>query len=282
MQKSSTVAERYLKSKHNNVRKLSNGDFICGNTYYSPRLVRGNTIWLSSRRYKQLLSKNAILLAVIDDKTIVEIPVKEISHDCEYKGVHVKIVEDYVRIRIPRDLKKKLDKISKDPAEAISILLGSYEKVLLTPAVGLTNEALAFRTCLYIAKYRMSDYINLLNKVLSKKEVNLNEFDEKERSIIQKLVASRVLHIDHRLDGDYVKPLCSFKLVEEPDGIRFTMIYFRDFCRLYCYRYDSCELIKKSQSDAFGFTVKFDPKEFEEKTPEELMAKWIGECLSDS
>lgn len=283
MVKSSTIAYKYLKSKHQNVRKLGNGDFVCdGNKYYSPRLVRGNTIWISSRRFEQLLKKNAIILAVNKDK-VVEIPTANIkkkeSEIAEIEGIKVKIVDDYVRIRIPRELKKKLDAISKNPSDAISKLLGLHEKVSITPAAGLTNEALAFRMCLYIAKYGLHDYIRVMSKVLAKRECKLDEFNEEELKIIKELVASRVMHIDHRIDGDYVKPLCSFKLVEDPDCVKFTMFYFRDFCRMYCYRYDSCSLVKNSKSNIFGFTITYSHEEFKSKTPEELMAKWIGECL---
>jgi len=273
------LAVNYLSKKHKIVRVSSTGDIICDHKYvYSPRRVRGDSIWLSSRRLKQLKRKNAIILA-IDGNNVVEIPSANIDDGSVFNGIKVKVVESYVRIRIPRELKKRLDRISQDPAEAISVLLGSYEKVLATPPVGLTNEALAFRTCLVIAKYRLIDCINLMNKIAKSGEVKLSDLSKDEVEIARKLASSRVIHIDHRHDGDYAKLLCTFKLEEKPDKVIFTMIYFRDFCRLYCYRYDTC-WVRKSDANAFGFSVEYSPKEFSEKSPEELMAKWIGENLS--
>lgn len=273
------IAKEYLKRKHEYIRTIAKGDIICnGNHYYSPRRVRNNTIWISERRLKYLKRKNAIILAIDADSKepkITEISASSITQDTAVvDGITVK-VRSKVRVEISRDLKNYLEYLAGSVEAGILTLLNVYDRALREPVPGLSGEAAAFRGCLIIAKYNLP-HIELMKK-LSKDEISLNELSEKEVKMARELASNRIAFIDNRHDGEYIRLLCTFELIEKPDSVTFKMIYNRDFCRLYCLRYDTCD-IRRSNSDSwgFGFVAEFTPEEFRKKTPEELVGKWIG------
>jgi len=281
MSETLNIAKTYLKDKHRHIRVMSTGDIVCdGEWYYSPRRVRGSSIWLSAKRLEQLKKRNAILLAV-ENGNVVEIPASEVNKDGDVvNGITVRVTSDTIRVEISRELRNKLTKISGDVGEAIRSLLDLYDRILQTPPVGLTNEALAFRACLAIAKYRPLPYIRLMRKLIDSDEIKVSELTDEERKVLRNLASNRIVFIDNRHDGEYAKLLCTFEVVEKPDVVNFKMIYNRDFCRIYCLRYEMCD-IRHTNSDCwgFGFEVNYTPEEFKKKTPEELMAKWIGSCV---
>lgn len=276
------IAKNYLRQKYScsYIKITCRDDIICDGQYYSPRRVRNSTIWLSEKRLKFLKHKNAIVLAVDTSGgiKITEIPASRIVCDTVIDGIRVK-VKDKVRVEISRDLKNYLEYLAGSVEAGILKLLDAYDRALRIPVPGLSGMASAFRGCLIIAKYNLP-HIELMKKLMNN-ELKLSDLSEKEVRMARELASNRIAFIDNRHDGEYVKLICTYELVEKPDNISFVMKYSHDFCRLYCSNYSKCKYATNSNKYWFGIVANFTPEEFRRKTPEELVGKWVGLCMEE-
>jgi len=269
-------AKSYLESK-GSIILLSTGDILCDGVLYSPRRVRGGTIWISENKLAQLKKSNGILLAVSDD-SIVEIPASEVPKSGgEVNGITIKVVDSKkVRIKISRDLKAKLDTIADDPERAIKILLSAYQSVIDLHPINQSNVLLSIIGA--IKTLRNSEYVDIISRIEECGELNLAELTEDEVRIVKELASYRIVFIDNRYDGEYAKVLCKFAVEHMNDEVLFRIGFGYDFCRVYCSRFESCEVRKENKTDYFGFRMRFKTSDFAEKSPEELVAIWLAQC----
>ncbi len=272
------VARRYLAQSHSSIIVLSSGDILADNILYSPRRLRGNTIWISERKLKQLKKSSGIVLVVSGD-TIREIPASKIPNNGGLvESIEVKVVDSSKsRIKISRELKNELEVISKDPESAIRVLLATYKKLMEVHPLNQSNVLLAVMGAINALKNPR--YMDLVSKIDERREINVYELNDDERSILHELVRARVAFVDSRYDGDYARLVCKFALQELDDEYIIVRVGFSyDFCKLYCNRFDLCNIRKEDKENYYGFSIQFSKSEFEEKKAEELVETWLVRC----
>jgi len=270
------ISEKYFSTKHQNIVCLKNMQTIKTDyKYYIPCKIRSNTIWIDKRFLEKARGLDAVIVAVGNE--IVEIPAKTIEPDKEFNGIRVKVVDE-VRIKISRETRERLRQIASDPDEVIRRLLEAHS--LEPPAEELPAEALAFRACLFIAKRNLAKHILLMRHLLDE-DLKFDELTNEEKRIVRELASHRLVYIDNRHDGDYVKLVCYFELHRNLNKVTFWMGYKKDFCRHYCDSFGKCSEYKKLSNGRYrfrGFKTEFDVKEWGSKSIREMSPKW-RECV---